>query len=237
MSKHFIACLILLFSSLVNSSELHQALLDKAKSGNAEANYHLGMLHNNGIGVEKSPVEAFRLFQKAAENGDALGHYKVGCYFSGQFGEIDSITLSKDKAFEHKLIAAEAGYLLAQNDIAAIYYRDGDISKTIKWLQKAGEQGHVQSLSNLFSLYQAADSALKNDKHAYLALLKIESLIPKDQRLAKLKFELENKLKKTDIEQINSLMDDWKPSVTPLTQQAQQGISRSRIIAGLPLKD
>ncbi len=236
-SKLLLAVFILLFSSTSNSSELHEALLDKANSGNAEANYHLGMLYNNGIGVEKSASKAFELFIKAAENGDALGHYKVGCYYAGQFGKVDGIVLNKPKALEHKLIAAEAGYSLAQNDVAVIYYSNGDIPKAIEWAQKAGDQGYVQSLSSLLSLYQMPESQNKSDKDAYVALLKIKSLIPKNERLEELKAKLENKLKPTDIQKVESQINVWKPKATSLTQQAMQGISRSKMIAGVLIND
>jgi TPR repeat protein len=235
--KLLLSLFIILLSSVSNSSELHGALLDKANSGNVEANYHLGMLYNNGIGVEKSPNRAFELFLKAAENGDALGHYKVGCYYAGQFGKFDGIILNKSKAFEHKLIAAEAGYSFAQNDIAAAYYRNGDTPKAVEWSQKAGEQGHIQSLSNLLSLYQMPDSQTKSVKDAYIALLKIESLIPKNERLEELKTELEGKLNDKDVKQIKNQIGVWKPKASPLTQQAMQGITRSKLIAGISIKD
>lgn len=235
--KLLLALLILSFSLTSNSNELHEALLDKANSGNAEANYHLGMLYNNGIGIEKSPIKAFKLFQKAANDGDALGHYKVGCYYAGQFGNIDGIVLDESKAFQHKLVAAEAGYSLAQNDVAAIYYRNGDTAKSIEWAQKASEQGYVQSLSSLLSLYQQPDLQTKNDKSAYITLLKIELLIPKNERLEELKTELGSKLNATELQQAESLISDWKPIATPLTQQAMQGILRSNMIAGISNKN
>ncbi|OKY25176.1 tetratricopeptide repeat protein [Thalassotalea sp. PP2-459] len=228
--------IILLFfslSSTLSANELHDALLKKASSGSAEANYHLGMLYNNGIGVNKSPLKAFRLFLKAAEHGDALGHYKVGCYYAGQFGNIEGVGLNKTKTFEHKLIAAKAGYSLAQSDIAAIYYRNGDLTQAITWAHKAAEQGHVQSLSNLLSLYQMPQSPSKSNQKAYLALLKAEKLIPKNEQLISLKKQIANKLSSIEIEKIVKQVTEWAPKRTELTDNAMQGIKRASAVAGL----
>ena len=186
------------------SDELFDALSKMSDAGHAEATYHLGMLYNNGIGVDKSPSKAFELFKVAARNGDVLGHYKVGCYYAGQFGEFQGITLSKDKTLEHKLVAANAGYSLAHYDVAT----------AIEWTEKAGDQGHIQSLSSLLSLYLAPDSEFKSEKDAYLVTLKIEKLVPNIKRLEQIESDLETKLSSSDINQASVLASNWKPEVS-----------------------
>ncbi|MAD54527.1 tetratricopeptide repeat protein [Idiomarina sp. UBA3162] len=235
--KTFISIFVLAIPFFTHSDELYDALIKKSNAGNAEATYHLGMLYNNGIGVAKSPTKAFELFLKAANNDDPLGHYKVGCYYAGQFGEIQGLTLSKDKSFQHKLIAAEAGYNLAQNDIASAHYQKGNIAKAIEWAEKAGNQGHVQSLSNLLSLYLAPDSEFQSNRDAYLVSLKLQKLIPKNKRLEEIKSELESKLSETEVKQADNLAATWQPQVSNLTKQAMQGINRSKSIAGITTGD
>jgi hypothetical protein len=87
------------------------------------------------------------------------------------------------------------------------------------------------------SLYQQPDLPIKNDKNAYLTLLKIESLIPKNMRLEALKVELGSRLKASEIQEAESIISDWKPKVSPLTQQAMQGIVRSKMVAGVSIKN
>lgn len=234
----YLSILILLFFSLsTHANELLIALSKKAESGSSEASYHLGMMHNNGVGVEKSPIKAFENFSQAAKGGDALGHYKLGCYHAGQFGQLEGISLDEQKAFEHKLIAAEAGYSLAQNDIAASYYRRGKIDLAIEWAVKAGEQGYIQALSSLLSLYQQPGSEFKSDKQAYKVVLKIKSLIPKNEQLETLITDLESKIEAEDIVLLSNEVADWKPSSTSVTKQAGQGISRARFVAGLEIDE
>ena len=60
--------------------DLFNAMLALANKGDAEAQYHVGMMHNNGIGTPQDPRQAFEWFQKAAASSDPLGAYKLGCY-------------------------------------------------------------------------------------------------------------------------------------------------------------
>lgn len=218
-------------------ASLHDLLLVKANSGNAEASYHLGMLYNNGIGVEKSPVKAFAFFKEAAQGGNALGHYKMGCYYGGQFGNIDGIILDAQKAKTHKQIAAEAGYRLAQHDMAAIAFRAGDTEAAVKWAKKAGEQGYIPALSSLLSLYKMSnptesDSGI-TDKEAYLVLLKMKVLAPKNDNIEKLQREIESNLSERTINDIKLITENWLPSPSHISRLASQGIRRSKIVAGV----
>ena len=130
------------------SPDLPRRLEQRASAGNAEARYHLGMLYNNGILVAKDPKRAFALFRDSAAAGDPLGHYKVGCYYAGQFGE-DIVATDKRLALQHKLVAATAGYRLAQLDVANFYTGEKDYARALPWYEAAGRQGDPQALYNL----------------------------------------------------------------------------------------
>ncbi len=57
------------------------SLLQKAKSGNAEAQYRLGNCYYNGEGVNQDYYEAFRWFKASAEQGNARDQNNpVDCY-------------------------------------------------------------------------------------------------------------------------------------------------------------
>ncbi len=49
-----------------------------AKAGNAEAQYHLGMMYYNGQGVPVDFVSASRFFRSSANQGDAGAQYLIG---------------------------------------------------------------------------------------------------------------------------------------------------------------
>jgi TPR repeat protein len=135
------------------SPHLAEKLAKLAASGNAEAQYHLGMLYNNGLGVEKDPRRAFAFFRKAAAGGDPLGHYKLGCYYDGEFEGV--VAPDAAEALRHKLIAAEAGYSLAELDVAIHYYKAKDYAAAFRWFEAAARQEDPQALYNLSVMYRS----------------------------------------------------------------------------------
>jgi TPR repeat protein len=134
------------------SPQLAAGLERLAAAGNAEAQYHLGMLYNNGLGVAKDPARAFALFQKSAAGGDPLGAYKLGCYYDGQFPGVGRFDPAE--ALRQKLVAAKAGYRLAQLDVAILYFKLKDYSGAFHWFEAAARQGDPQALYNLSVMYR-----------------------------------------------------------------------------------
>jgi len=56
-----------------------------AEKGNQQAQYNIGYMHFNGIGVPKEPTQAVRWFTMAAEQGDAAAQMSLGVmYGTGQ---------------------------------------------------------------------------------------------------------------------------------------------------------
>jgi TPR repeat protein len=134
------------------SPHLADKLARLASSGNAEAQYHLGMLYNNGLGVAKDPARAYALFQKAAAGGDPLGAYKLGCYYDGEFSGVGRVDPAE--ALRQKLVAAKAGYRLAQLDVAIHYFKLKDYADAFRWFEAAARQGDPQALYNLSVMYR-----------------------------------------------------------------------------------
>lgn len=50
----------------------HQMMLEEAQSGDADAQYALGLAYGSGFGIEENPAEAAKWFRKAAEQGVAV---------------------------------------------------------------------------------------------------------------------------------------------------------------------
>ena len=90
-----------------SDTETLRELTALGERGSAAAQYNVGMFHNNGIGTAKDPRAAFRWFERAAAGGDALGYYKVGCYYAGQFP--GAVEVDEAKALAAKTVAAEGG--------------------------------------------------------------------------------------------------------------------------------
>ena len=155
----FSCLLIFSMPANANDADSFNAMVALANKGNAEAQYHVGMMHNNGIGTQKDPRQAFEWFQKSTASGDPLGAYKLGCYYDGQGAGI--VTSDSNEALKYKLVSAKAGYALAQHDVAILYDRQGNSEEALKWWKMAGDQGHPKSLYGLSTSYSAGKGGAK----------------------------------------------------------------------------
>lgn len=212
--------------------DLRIKLEQSAERGNAEAEYHLGMLYNNGVlGVAKDLPRAYRSFVKAASLGDPLGAYKLGCYLDGQFPGV--VPLDHDKALELKLVAAQAGYALAQLDVAGSYFHNGQYEQSQQWLQRAADQGDAKALFNLSvghlrGHWQPSDPALG---YAYFKLAKLVAEGSVNPRAAASLDEIAAKLSAEQLAAANALVAGWKAQPSALTRKAKQGLAAAQALA------
>jgi hypothetical protein len=199
-----------------------------AEAGSPAAQYNLGMFYNNGIGVEKNPSQAFHWFEKAANGGDPLGHYKVGCYYAGQFP--GAVEVNEEKAFTHKLTAAEAGYMLAQHDVALAYTHAGNFEEAAKWWRSAAEQGDVTAFSTLSQWHIEGQRVPADTSKAYEYLLTAVRLVSQQQSqqvkplLEKLRISLDD----TTALNLEAAAASWVPKKSALTLRAAQGIEEAQ---------
>lgn len=209
---------LLIFSMSANADEAasFKAMVALADKGDAEAQYHVGMMHNNGIGTRQDPRQAFEWFQKSAASSDPLGAYKLGCYYDGQFAGI--VTSDSHEALKYKLVAAKAGYALAQHDVALMYFRQGNPEEALKWWKMAGDQGHEKSLYSLSMAYSAGKGAPRDLSLSY-AYFKLSKLAPR-----KNVNEMAAMLSKPELEQAEKLVSGWSAQPTALTLKAKRGV-------------
>ena len=210
----------LLFFSMpatANDAGTFNAMVALANKGDAEAQYHVGMMYNNGIGTQQDIRQAFEWFQKATASNDPLGAYKLGCYYDGQ-GE-GVVANDTSEALKYKLIAAKAGYALAQHDVALLYVRQDNFEEAMKWWKLAGDQGHPKSLYSLSGLYFQGKGAPKDLSLAY-AYYKLSKLVPPDKVKG-----MAGILTTPELTKAEKLVSDWKPQPTALTLKAMRGIT------------
>jgi len=190
------------------------------ESGNADVKYNLGMFLNNGIGTQRDNKAAFRYFSEAAEAGNVLASYKVGCYYAGQFTDV--VPSDEQTALKFKLPAAEAGYDLAQHDVAMHFGKIGDIANALKWWEKASRQAYMPSTAYLANYVSRSDSKDKAKGFALMLILKEQMPnTPKElsDRLAAAQAELSDVEKK----EAANIRTSWLTGPTPLTTAARAG--------------
>ena len=69
-----------------NYEKAAKLLVTQAQQGNAEAQFNLGLMYDNGQGVPKDYKEAAKWYRLAAEQGDALAQANLGLMYSNGQG-------------------------------------------------------------------------------------------------------------------------------------------------------
>lgn len=211
-----------------SDSKLLSELITMAEHGNPTAQYNVGMMFNNGIGTEKDHRKAFEWFQRASDSGDALGSYKVGCYFGGQFKDVVPVDINKE--LHYKLIAATAGYSLAQYDLGIIYCKKDQFKEGIHWWELAAHQGYPMAFYNLSVIYNDG-KVWSKDKvfaYAYFKLAKLSAEGRVNPNAQKALDEGKSTMSSAEVEKAEQIVSSWEVKPTALTLRAAEGIEEAK---------
>ena len=133
--------------SRINVSEGHYHKAYKrmhrlARHGHPTAQYLVGMMYHNGVGVKRSPENAVLWYEKSAQKGFADAQNRLGhMYLNG--GEIEKDAVKAEhwlgKAAEQGVVEAQAhlgkAYLHGENGLPR------NIEQGTRWLQIAAHNG------------------------------------------------------------------------------------------------
>jgi TPR repeat protein len=150
----------------------YMSLLAKAEKGNAQAQYDIATLFNEGEAVKEDPQESFQWFKKAADNGHVESQYRIGSYYSTGIKEV--CKQDYQQALNYFKKAADNGHVESQY-ITAAYYSAGDQMGLTKdehqgyvYAKKAALQGNAKAQNLLGSIYsRGAGGVEKNEVMAY----------------------------------------------------------------------
>jgi uncharacterized protein len=221
-------CLLILLLGCASSTsssdpayvDLFKRLTAQADKGNPEVEYHLGMFYNNGLGTARDNHLAYQYFSKAAEKGNALAAYKVGCYLDGQFPGV--VPIDTEQALKYKLIAAEAGYSLAQLEVGSYFGKKGDIRNAVVWWERAARQGNFSATAYLAHYFSGPESPDRVKGLELLLLMKERMPQPTKELVAKIATVQENlsAQESADVERRRAL---WTKEPTSLSMIAAAG--------------
>ena len=118
------------------------AVRKAAKSGNAEAQFRLGVMYGNGDGVGLDYEQARQWFERAA----AQGHENALITLAWMFANGTGVVMDEDRARELYIAAAQRGSAKAQYVVGTMYRfaqygAPKDIAQAVKWYLKAADQG------------------------------------------------------------------------------------------------
>jgi TPR repeat protein len=123
-----------------------------AEQGLSLAKYNLGVMYDNGHGVNEDDEVAFRWFTAAAENGVSEAWFNLGeMYRSGEGVEAD---LSKAiKWLERAALSGDADAFYSLGLAFEAQNADESFSKALSWYLVGAEAGHALSQYGLANLY------------------------------------------------------------------------------------
>ena len=122
-----------------------EELLQKAESGDAKAQFNLGLCYDVGMGTLPNHDEAFKWYKKSAEQGNAFGEMNLGrCYDLG-------IGTGRNyrEAVKWFKKSADQGNVMGMSYLSAYYDSgtgvDQDYREALKWSTKAEAKGDTSA--------------------------------------------------------------------------------------------
>ena len=119
-----------------------------AKQGNADAQYNLGVMYNEGKGVPQDDKTAVKWYKLAAKQGYAHAQYNLGVMHERGEG----VPEDYKTAVKWYKLAAEQGYADAQGNLGAMYAMGkGVIQDNVyahMWLNFAASSGKENASNN-----------------------------------------------------------------------------------------
>ena len=137
-----------------------------AEAGNVRAQFMMGTIFEQGLGVDKDLAAAARWYGLAAAGGNASAQYNLGVFY--QFGK----GVPKDAARAAELLqqAAEQGHGRAQNNLSTFYFTGvgvpQDRVEAWKWLTLSADNLKGQARELVLGNRRVIEEKLKPEELA-----------------------------------------------------------------------
>ena len=120
-----------------------------AEQGNANAQRNLGLMYDNGDGVQENDKTAVKWYTLAAEQGLDQAQSNLGLMYENGIG----VQENHETAVKWYTLAAEQGLDQAQSNLGFMYYNGKGVTQdyetSAKWYALAAEQGNSKAKENL----------------------------------------------------------------------------------------
>lgn len=133
-----------------------------AEQGSADAQNALGVMYENGFGVEKNDGQAIRWYRQAAEQGNENAQFNLGVLFDNRQDYTEAVRWYRK--------AAEQGNKSGQARLGSLYVLGQGVAadkvQAIQWFRKAAEQGQAGAQYFLGFAYSGGYGLSKDEVQA-----------------------------------------------------------------------
>jgi TPR repeat protein len=135
-----------------------------AEAGQAEAQFDLGVLYAQGLGVRRDLTEAANWYRKSAEQGNAEAEYALGQMYSLGWG----VPRDEADALRWFQMANSVESDGPPTDWAVIegHGIPQDAQQAAYWYRKAADKGHAEAQFNLARLYATGKGVKRDEEQA-----------------------------------------------------------------------
>lgn len=149
------------------TQEKYSEILKEAESGDADAQFKIGIFYQDGALVDQDPKVASEWFLKASNGGHVGATNSLGRLYANGLG----VERNPEKAVALYELASERGSLEGRLNLATAYLTGRgikqDTKKGIKLMTSAAKGGLIQAQHNLGQIYQHGMGVDKNYKKAF----------------------------------------------------------------------
>lgn len=135
-----------------------------ADAGQAEAQFDLGLLYAQGLGVRRDLSAAADWYRKAADQGNAEAEFALGQMYSRGWG----VPRDEADALRWMAMANSVESEGPPTDWTPVegYGVQRDQKQAAYWYQQAADKGHAEAQFNLARLYSSGEGVKKDEEQA-----------------------------------------------------------------------
>jgi TPR repeat protein len=142
-------------------AEAMRLLRPLALEGNADAQFKVGVMYDQGWGVPQDYAQALVWFREAAQQGNVGAEFNLGVMYATGRG----VARDETEAALWYYNAAEQGNAAAQINLGAMYHTGHgvpqDDAQAVIWYRKAASQGNATAQNNPGLMYRNGQGALR----------------------------------------------------------------------------
>ena len=154
-----------------NKRDFHTAMKNwqpLAEKGDVKAQFNVGLLYAQGLGVGQDYKEAVKWWQMAAAKDNADAALQIGrVYAEGR----DGVAKNPAEAAKALRKAGDLGNAQAQAMLGDLYHRGEGVAKSDKdaltWYKKAVAQGYTPAMATVGAMYEKGEGVPVDKAKAY----------------------------------------------------------------------